>query len=110
MDPYPHQYELSHPVGEIRERVELKGLTGETFSTAGRVMAIRGHGRTSFLDLVDDGQRLQCQVRVDVVGGDTYAFFRRFVERGDFVGVRGGMFYTRMGELTLQVEGLTLLS
>ena len=73
-------------------------------------MAIRRHGRTCFLDLVDDGRRLQCQVRVDIVGGEAYDFFRRFVERGDFVGVRGGMFYTRMGELTLQVEGLSLLS
>jgi lysyl-tRNA synthetase class 2 len=73
-------------------------------------MAIREHGRTSFLDLVDEGRRLQCQVRVDIVGGDAYDFFRRFVERGDFVGVRGVMFNTRMGELTLQVEGFTLLS
>jgi lysyl-tRNA synthetase class 2 len=64
-------------------------------------MAIREHGRTSFLDLVDEGRRLQCQVRVDIVGGDAYDFFRRFVERGDFVGVRGVMFNTRMGELTL---------
>ena len=76
-------------------------MSGETFSTAGRVVAIRRHGRTCFLDLVDDGRRLQCQVRVDVVGGEAYDFFRRFVERGDFVGVRGGMFHTRMGELTL---------
>ena len=79
-------------------------------STVGRVLAIRRHGRTTFIDVHDDASRLQCQIRVDVVGEEGYDFLRRYVERGDFVGVLGEMFYTRMDELTLKVEDLKILS
>ncbi len=110
VDPYPHRFEITHRISEIRESAEEHRLPEDDVSTAGRVTAIRRHGGTCFLDLLDDGSRLQCQVRLDLVGGEGYGFFGRYVERGDFLGVSGRIFYTRMGELTLQVEALTLLS
>jgi len=74
-------------------------------------VAIRRHGRTCFLDLVDDGRRLQCQVRVDIVGGEAYDFFRRFVERGDFVGVTLlGVVFMRGARRISRPEGFVLLA
>ncbi len=95
---------------EIRRLASAGGLPQGEVSTVGRVMAIRRHGKTSFFDVHDEDARLQCQIRWDVVGPEGYDFFARFVERGDFLGASGGLFYTKMGELTLQVEGYTILA
>ena len=95
---------------EIRRLASAGDLSQGGVSTAGRVTAVRRHGKTAFFDVHDEGSRLQCQIRWDVVGSEGYDFFARFVERGDFLGVSGGLFRTRMGELTLQVEEFTILS
>ncbi|MDH5201408.1 MAG: OB-fold nucleic acid binding domain-containing protein, partial [Candidatus Bathyarchaeota archaeon] len=95
---------------EIRRLASAGGLLQGEVSTVGRVMAIRRHGKTAFFDVHDEDARLQCQIRWDVVGPEGYDFFARFVERGDFLGASGGLFYTKMGELTLQVEGYTILA
>lgn len=94
----------------IRHLAEAQGLPDDRVSTVGRVAAIRRHGGTTFIDIQDEASSLQCQIRVDVVGEEKYRFFREYVERGDFVGVYGGMFHTRMGELTLQIEEFTILA
>lgn len=95
---------------EIRRLASAGGPPQVEVSTVGRVMAIRRHGKTAFFDVHDEDARLQCQIRWDVVGPEGYDFFARFVERGDFLGASGGLFYTRMGELTLQVESYTILA
>ena len=95
---------------EIHRLASGDDLPGGSVSTVGRVMAIRRHGKTTFIDIHDEATKLQCQIRLDVVGADGYDFLRKFVERGDFLGVAGGLFYTRVGELTLQVEGFTILA
>jgi len=64
----------------------------------------------TFVDIHDDDVKLQCQFRADVVGEERYEDFRRYVERGDFLEVSGGFFHTRMGELTLRVEGWSIIS
>jgi lysyl-tRNA synthetase class 2 len=97
-------------VKEIRKLASARDLPKDEVSTVGQVMAVRRHGKTTFIDVHDEDARLQCQIRLDVVGSERYDFFRRYVERGDFLGASGGLFHTRMGELTLQVGSYTILA
>ncbi|MBX2812562.1 MAG: lysine--tRNA ligase, partial [Myxococcales bacterium] len=77
------------------------------FTLGGRLMAVRGMGKQSFLDLWDHSGRLQLQVRRDIVGEDTYKKVK-LLDIGDIVVVKGPRFVTRRGELTLQVRDITL--
>ncbi len=109
-NPYPHKYEISHTIPEIvRDNTNEIRYT-EIVSTAGRVTAIRRHGKLSFVDIWDDGVELQCCFKVDTLGLDRYEFFKRYVGRGDIIGVKGMLFYTKMGELTVEVEDFMLLA
>jgi lysyl-tRNA synthetase class 2 len=76
---------------------------------AGRVMAIRRHGKAGFLDLVDQTGRVQVYVRQDRVEPIIFEVFT-LLDVGDFVGVRGGLFRTRTGEDTLEARSLVILS
>ncbi len=114
VDPYPHKFELSHTVSQIvsgfgeRSGEDLeKEKTG--VQTAGRLIASRGHGKASFGHLLGDGRRLQIYVRQDRVGEANYQIFK-LLDVGDVVGVRGDLFRTRTGELTIFADAVELLS
>jgi len=81
----------------------------EGWSVAGRIMSIRTAGKTLFADLHDRTGRLQIYVRGDDVGEERFAEWSD-IERGDVVGVRGYMFRSKKGELTLHVTSFVLLS
>ena len=76
---------------------------------AGRIVALRLHGKAGFAHLSGSGQRLQIYVKLDIVGPQTFELFQ-LIDLGDFVGVSGHVFRTRTGELTVSVSELTLLS
>ncbi len=109
VEPYPWRFERTH-LAQVVRRDEAK-LTGTktVVSLAGRVMALRGHGRTAFGHLEDPSGRIQFYVRRDDVGDDRYAVFRR-VEVGDLLGVTGTVFRTRTEELTIHVERFEVLA
>ncbi len=118
IDPYPHKYEVTHTIHEIREIAKSHPFTVPSremtfietnISTAGRIANIRPHGKASFVDIFDEGERLQLYLRVNELGS-RYDEFLRFIDRGDIVGVRGNLFYTMKGELTLLVGDYRLLS
>ncbi len=82
----------------------------ERYRLAGRIMALRKQGKkVYFADLWDRTGKIQLYVREDVVGPEGFALFDR-VDLGDIVGVAGSLFRTKMGELTLRAESLTVLS
>jgi lysyl-tRNA synthetase class 2 len=112
--PYPHKFARSHTPREIGER--FGGLTAEELAAkstavrvAGRIVALRPHGKAGFAHLAGDGGRVQIYVRLDVVGEQAFKLFQ-LLDLGDIVGVSGGLFRTKTGELTIRVEGLELLS
>lgn len=109
IDPYPHSFTPTHAIAEIRRanqgELRLKG----PLATAGRVMAIRRHGKVLFADLLDEGERLQIYLTAERLG-DRYSWFLRNINRGDFLGVRGELFFTQKGELTLNVDEYVLLA
>ncbi|BCU69211.1 lysine--tRNA ligase [Stygiolobus caldivivus] len=112
INPYPQKYELTHTIPEVR-KLERSDKPTEPFifdiSTAGRVANIRRHGKISFVDIFDEGERLQLQLRVNELG-ERYEEFFKFVDRGDIIGVKGDLMYTIKGELTLRVKDYTMLA
>ena len=76
---------------------------------AGRIVALRLHGKAGFAHISGSGQRLQIYVKLDIVGPRTFELFQ-LIDLGDFVGVSGHLFRTRTGELTVWVDEFTLLS
>ncbi|MBQ9280245.1 MAG: lysine--tRNA ligase [Clostridia bacterium] len=78
-------------------------------SMAGRLMAKRGHGKASFCDLQDMYGRIQIYVKLDEVGEESYEEFKKF-DVGDIIGIKGVVFKTHMGEISIRVKEITLLS
>jgi len=114
VNPYPHKFNITHTIADLRRiAAQRQDKPHEPFltdvATAGRVANIRRHGKASFVDVFDEGERLQLYLRVNELG-DRYEEFLHFVGRGDIIGVRGDLFYTMKGELSLLVKDYQLLS
>ena len=110
---YPNHFRATHTVPDLRAAYD--GLTAEELEArnadasgrievalAGRIMAIRVQGKAGFAQLQQGGQRFQIYVRKDDVGEDLFALYK-LLDLGDHVGVRGFLFRTRTGELTVHV-------
>jgi len=80
-----------------------------TVTVAGRIMSRRIMGKASFCDIQDGEGRIQGYVRRDDVGEDVYAEFKKW-DIGDIVGIKGFVFRTRSGELSIHAKEITLLS
>jgi lysyl-tRNA synthetase class 2 len=112
IDPFPHEFAGVEPIAGVRRAHE--GLadgeeTTVTHRVAGRLAARRGQGKMAFLDLVDRSGRIQLQARADVLGPEAMERLLS-LDLGDLIGVDGTAFRSRRGELTLRVDGFTLLA
>jgi lysyl-tRNA synthetase class 2 len=113
IDPFPNNFKVTHTTKDIQEAFgsmpdeELKSV-GETFCLAGRILAIRDFGKASFIHIQDRKGKIQAYVQRDVVGEKAFQLFKTF-DIGDFIGLEGGVFRTKTGELTLQVQSFQLL-
>jgi lysyl-tRNA synthetase class 2 len=113
-DPFPRRYRVESSVSEIRGRFEEKTteeLEAEKQSVrlAGRMLAVRGHGKVSFADLSDGVAQVQLYLRKNDLDETSWAVFKQ-LDLGDFVGVDGTLFRTRSGELSVAVGDLTVLA
>ncbi|RDV82536.1 lysine--tRNA ligase [Ammonifex thiophilus] len=107
IEPYGGRYERTHLAEEVRER--FSELEGREVSLAGRIMARRSHGKVTFADLQDFSGRIQIMVRQDAVGSEAYEIFKK-LDLGDIIGVKGSVFKTRTGEITIAVARFELLA
>jgi len=104
-----------NPFGEsvsgIEKIADVKNDYSEARKTkvAGRIMAKREHGKSMFLDLKDFTGKVQVYVKKDLIGEDNFNNFKK-MDIGDIVAVEGGLFKTRTGEETVQVEEFKFLS
>lgn len=105
--PFGHKFEWTHHAQDIADQFEE--LNEKEVKLAGRVMAIRGHGKTCFMDMRDISGRIQLYVRKDVLGEEAYKIIK-MMDIGDIVGVTGTVFRTHMGEVSIKVTGLEVLS
>jgi len=83
--------------------------TEEEFQVAGRITGFRKHGKATFADIKDSGDKLQLYLSLKVVGEERYERFGQ-LDIGDWIGVKGHLFKTRTGELSLNVNQFRLLS
>ncbi|MBI5235892.1 MAG: lysine--tRNA ligase [Deltaproteobacteria bacterium] len=113
IDAYPNDFKPLHSAADINaeygmaavQELEAKGVS---VSIAGRIMAIRDFGKASFIQLQDNGARLQAYVKKDIAPG-AYDVFKR-CDMGDIVGVTGRLFRTKTNELTVEVQTFRLLA
>ncbi len=105
--PFGHKFNWTHHAQDIADQFEE--LNEKEVKLAGRVMAIRGHGKTCFMDMRDISGRIQLYVRKDVLGEEAYKIIK-MMDIGDIVGVTGTVFRTHMGEVSIKVTGLEVLS
>ena len=110
--PFGHRFEVSHHAKNVLEQfshLDGEEESKEEISIAGRLMAIRGHGKASFSVLMDRSGRIQIYFKLDVLGEEKYSQFK-LLDIGDIVGVKGHVFRTRRGEITVRVDDFELLS
>jgi lysyl-tRNA synthetase class 2 len=112
IDPFGARYPVTHWAQGLAEALgagsddELKAF--DPVSMAGRIVALRDHGRTCFAELMDYTGRIQLYARADQLG-EEFALFRA-LDVGDFIGVTGEPFRTRTGQLTVAVRIMTFLA
>jgi len=111
--PFGHRFEVSayaKPLKEKYDYLEEDGESEEVVTIAGRLMAIRGHGKASFSVLNDRTGNIQIYFKLDVLGEQKYKEEFKRLDLGDIIGVKGHVFKTRRGEITVRVEDFDLLS
>ncbi|HEY5585794.1 MAG TPA: lysine--tRNA ligase [Ruminiclostridium sp.] len=101
------KYDVIHCAKHILDNFET--LEGQNTSIAGRLMSKRGMGKVGFCDLQDRDGKIQLYVRKDEIGEESYEFFKKY-DIGDIVGVKGEIFKTHKGEVSIKVKEITLLS
>ena len=109
--PFGHRFDATHRVKDVRaefESIEGEDEHGEV-KLAGRLMAIRGHGKASFATIKDRTGSLQVYFKLDVLGEKKYAEFK-LLDIGDIIGFSGSVFKTRRQELTVKIKDFDLLS
>jgi lysyl-tRNA synthetase class 2 len=111
---YPHKFGWTHTprqVGEqFGERAAEELASGRVeVRVAGRIVALRPHGKAAFAHIAGDGSKVQIYIRLDVVGEDAFKLFQ-LLDLGDIIGVSGELFRTKTNELTVRVAKLELLS
>lgn len=100
-------YDVTHSTVDITENFEA--LEGQFVSAAGRLMSKRGMGKASFCDLQDRDGKIQLYVKIDDVGAEAYEDFKKF-DIGDIIGVKGTVFKTHKGEISIKTATIILLA
>jgi lysyl-tRNA synthetase class 2 len=115
---YANDFKPTHHISEVLSSVSANEVAADIedgqnvrtiFKVAGRILAMRKFGKASFLHIQDDSGRMQIYVKKDAVGDEFYAQFKKW-DIGDIVGLKGKLFKTKTGELTLQADTIKLIT
>ena len=101
------KFDVTHHSAEIKD--DFDALESKEVVVAGRMMSKRVMGKASFCNVQDLKGGIQCYVARDAVGEDSYKDFKKF-DIGDIIGVRGEVFKTKTGEISIHASAVTLLS
>tara|TARA_Y100000310_G_scaffold339688_1_gene433158 strand:+ start:13157 stop:14626 length:1470 start_codon:yes stop_codon:yes gene_type:complete len=112
IEPYPYKFDKKDHSNEIIEKfkkLKKDERTNTKISLAGRIVALRVMGKVSFGHIQDQFGKIQFYVKEQEVGKKNYSIFKKF-DLGDFLGVKGTIFKTKKGEITILVKKLELLT
>lgn len=108
IEPWPAAKPVSATARHIVE--SFQDGQEQTHTAAGRLVAIRGHGKTAFGVIQDRSDKVQVYFKEDILGTEAFEFLKNYIDLGDSIWVAGSSFRTKTGEVTLQVKEFTLLS
>jgi lysyl-tRNA synthetase class 2 len=108
IEPYAYRFDRTHEIGQVLSAFDTLTAQASRVRVAGRLLARREHGKTSFGVLADGSGKIQLYLRRDALG-DKFDLFLMF-DVGDFIGVAGELMVTRTGEKTIMVRELTFLA
>ena len=101
------RYDFTHHSTVIKENFEE--LEEKEVSVAGRIMSRRGHGKVSFMDLQDSKGKIQIFIKIDIIGEENYNKLN-LLDIGDIIGVKGEVFKTKTGEISIRAKEIKLLT
>jgi len=107
INPFGEKFDFTHHAKQLVDNYEE--YAGKEVSIAGRIMAKRGHGKAGFANVQDATGQIQVYARLNDLGPENYELYKG-LDIGDLVGIRGTVFKTRMGEVTVAIKELTLLA
>jgi len=107
INPFGKRFEVLHHAADII--AEYPANDGQEVVIAGRLMAKRGHGKASFADLQDFSGKIQIYARVDDLGTEAYDLFK-LLDIGDIIGVKGTVFRTKRGEISVNIKEFEILT
>ncbi|WP_286034363.1 lysine--tRNA ligase [Megamonas hypermegale] len=108
IEPFGRKYDVTHHAQELLDQFETLGEE-TVVRMAGRLMAVRGHGKASFTVIEDLSGKIQAYFRLDNLGEEKYGEFK-LLDIGDIVGVEGTLFKTHRGEITVKVTDFSILA
>ncbi len=105
INPYAPKFDQEQDITTCRSMND-----GDKVKVAGRMIFRRIFGKLSFCQISDVYNKIQVSVSVNELSADDYAFFKNFIDIGDFIGVEGELYHTHTGELTVRAHSVKLLS
>ncbi|OGZ64586.1 MAG: lysine--tRNA ligase [Candidatus Staskawiczbacteria bacterium RIFCSPLOWO2_01_FULL_40_39] len=107
---YPAKTKRTHSIIEALKSFNKLAKSGAELCLAGRIMALRGHGGATFLDVDDGSGKIQGLIKEDKVGEKGYQFFINHFDIGDFIEIKGVLLKTKRGEQTVEATDYAMLA
>jgi len=105
IDPFANNFRPAEKCADVRARYQ----DGREVALAGRITAHRDMGKSQFIDIKDESGRIQVYAQKQTLGDEHYDIFKH-LDLGDFIGVRGTMFTTKTGEISVKLTSFTILA
>lgn len=107
INPYGERYPCSNTCQQIKDNFDE--FENKDVILAGRIMAIRGHGKAAFFDIQDDSGKIQVYIKKDNVSEETFKLYK-LLDIGDIIGVEGRVFKSQRGEISISATNLKMLA
>jgi lysyl-tRNA synthetase class 2 len=107
---FPATTKRTHSVGQALELLSKLFKSKKSITLAGRIMALRGHGGATFLDMYDGSGKIQGLIKTDKVGEKGYKFLIDHFDIGDFIEITGNLIITKRGEKTIEASDYKMLA